>query len=256
MIYVFDIEQKGTFRKKLERATKDEAAEILNVKHIGLIVALQGFSRMSISNELLYKAQRLQGIPLIDAPTSWQYFVWKLEYNAETIERQTNLADLHVTRGVQAAARDKMQWLGRVPPKALIEIRKTGAIEEIRQIIRKGVYDLTLTTPLDFQATSVRVFNNFQEAFKEHAQNIEKLSSKKWKFAKTDVASWLVVGSLAAAAAVTGEATWGLASLAADQLLDPPKLKDMPGKVKKLVSETTRMKKSPVGMLFKYAKMK
>jgi len=80
------------------------------------------------------------------------------------------------------------------------------------------------------------------------------LKAKKWKFAGKDLGSWLVVGSLEVAAALTGTPVWGLATIAADQLLDVPKLKDIPKSIREIADENNKLKKSPVGMLFKIKK--
>ena len=79
---------------------------------------------MSVSNELLVKSRRLNGTPILDAPTSWQYLVWKIEYDAERVESQTGLQDLHIVRGLQDLSNNEMKWLGNMPPDALIDIRK------------------------------------------------------------------------------------------------------------------------------------
>lgn len=253
---LFDTEWEGDLRKHLERATKDQHAQILQTKNPGIILASQAIGRMAVSNELLIKARRLRGTPIIDAPTSWQYLVWKLEYDAENSERETHLPDLHVVRGLQSLAENEMEWLGKVPPEALIEVRRTGAIDEIRAVLCKGVAELTSANPTNFHRTSDRIFDNIQEAFNEHRKKIAELSAKKWKFAGSDIGSWLVVGSLSVTAAATGQAFWGLAAVAADQLLGGPKLKDIPKSIKELALENQKMKQSPVGMLFKYAKKK
>jgi hypothetical protein len=44
--------------------------------------------------------------------------------------------------------------------------------------------------------------------------------------------SWLVIGDVEVAAAVTGMPLYGLAALASNQLLEVPKRKDFPGKVR------------------------
>ncbi len=249
---LFDTEWKGSLKEQLERACTNECAELLGTKNPGVIVASQALGRMSVSNELLVKAYRLRGTPIIEAPTSWQYFVWKLEYDAEHLERETNLPDLHVVRGLESLAHNEMEWLGRVPAEALIELRKTKAIQEIRTILAKGVKELSLTNPANFHRTTEQVFENIRAAFEGHRKGIAELCSKKWEFARSDIGSWLVVGSLAVTAAATGVPVWGLAALAADQLLDAPKLRSIPKSIRDLAKETQRLKQSPVGMLFKY----
>lgn len=208
--------------------------------------------RMSVSNELLIKARMLRGTPIIDAPTSWQYFVWKLEYDAENLGKENDITDLHVIRGLQSLAKDEMQWLGRVPSDALIELRKLEALDEIRSILGKGVNDLTKINPANFHRTRDQVFDNLNEAFTTHKRNIEQLKSKKWKFAGKDIGTWIVVGTLEIAAAATGLPVFGLSAIAADQLLDVPKLKDIPNSIKALAKESKELNQSPVGILFKY----
>jgi hypothetical protein len=253
---LFDTAWEGDFRQKLARATKEKFSALLRSTNPGIIVASQALGRMSTSNELLVKARRLGGTPIIDAPTSWQYFVWKLEYDAENMERDSQLPDLHVLRGLQSLAESDMAWLGKVPPEALIEIRKAGALAEIRAVLAKGVNELALANPTNFFRTSDHIFDNIHSAFAEHKKNIEDLRSKKWKFAGTDMGSWFVVGSLAVTAAATGLPVWGLAAIAADQLLPAPKLKDIPKSIKELASESYKLRQSPVGMLFKYSRAK
>jgi len=222
----------------------------MGLSHVGEIIANMSFGRMATSNELLIKARRLNGIPIIDAPTSWQYFKWKLEYDSERMESITNLKDLHINKALLGLANKDMRWIGNIPPKALIEIRKTGAMDEIRHIISSDIGKLIDINPSNFHRTQDQIFNNLQEAFKKHQENLNHLSNKKWKFAGRDIGSWLVVGGIEVAAALTGTPAWGLAGLVASQLFDPPKLKDIPKSIKDLKEENDKINKSPVGILF------
>ncbi|MDY7574510.1 hypothetical protein [Actimicrobium sp. CCI2.3] len=252
---LFDTEWEGSLHEQLERAVQSGVySGLLGTTNPGVILASQALGRMSTSNELLVKARRLRGTPVLDAPTSWQYFVWKLEYDAEQASEIDGLRDIHTVRGLQTLASSEMRWLGRVPPAALIEVRKAGALNEVRNILGKGIEELATVNPTNFHRTSDRVFDNIHAAFSEHQKNIDTLVAKKWKFAGSDVGSWVVVGSLAATAAATGTPVWGLAALAAEQLLKAPKLRDIPKSIKDLADETSKLKRSPVGMLFKLSK--
>lgn len=253
---LFDTEWEGTLQVQLERALKHEVySEVIGTNNPGLILAQQALGRMSTSSELLVKARRLRGTPVLDAATSWQYLVWKLEYDAARVEKIEGIKDLHTVRGLQALSSNKMRWLGRVPPSALIEMRQTGALCEIRKILANGIEELANTNTMNFNRTSDHVFGNIQAAFVEHQKSIDALVSKKWKFAGADIGSWIVVGSLAATAAATGAPIWGIVALAADQLLKAPKLRDIPKSIKELADESRKLKKSPVGLLFQLGKM-
>ncbi|MBN8736026.1 MAG: hypothetical protein J0H27_07135 [Xanthomonadales bacterium] len=254
---LFDTEWRGSLADQLQRALGDDLySGLLHTSNPGIMLASQAVGRMSASNELLIKSRQLRGTPIIDAPTSWQYFVWKLEYDSNRVAEGNELRDLHIVRGLQSLASDKMQWLGNVPPAALIEVRKAGALGEVREIMSVGVDEIARAAPADFVRTNERVFDNISTAFATHQEKVRALIAKKWKFAGSDIGSWIVVGSLAATAAATGAPTWGLAALAADQVLDPPKLHDIPKSIKSLVEETKKLKRSPVGLLFKYSQGK
>lgn len=251
---LFDTNWSGDIGSQIERAMKSEYIQPFGNITPGVALASLALGRMSVSNEMLIKARRLNGTPIIDAPTSWQYLVWKMEYDAERAESTLKSKDLHVIKGLSDLSTGDMQWIGNIPPKALIEIRKDGAMDEIRNILGKGINDLIEINPDNFHRSRDQIFDNINSAFGQHQKNLDALSHKKWKFAGKDVGSWLVVGSLEVAAAVTGTPVWGLATIAANQILDVPKLKDIPKSIRELAEENKRIKKSPVGLLFKIRK--
>ncbi len=126
-------------------------------------------------------------------------------------------------------------------------------MEEIRQILNEGIEDLANANPNGFSETADQILENIQSAFKRHNENVRKLKSKKWKFAGKDIGSWLAVGTIEIAAAATGTPVFGLAAFAANQILDTPKLKEIPKSIKQLAKESDDLKKSPVGLLFEYS---
>lgn len=250
---LFDTEWTGDVSSQLNRALQSEHYKPF-IDSPGVLLASQALGRMSVSNELLIKSRRLNGTPIIDAPTSWQYLAWKMEYDPERAELQTGDHDLHIVRGLQDLAKNEMEWLGNIPPDALIDIRKQGAMDEIRSMLGNGINDLVNSNPTNFHRSRDQIFENINEAFIQHKKNIAELRAKQWKFAGKDMGSWMVMGTLGVAAAVTGMPVWGLAAIAADQLLDAPKLKDIPQSIKNLAEESNKVKKSPVGMLFSVSK--
>lgn len=251
---LFDTEWEGNTADQIKRASQGQQAKLLGTNHPGIIVVSHSLGRMSVSNELLVKSRRLRGIPIIDAATSWRYFSWKLEYDAKNAEDDIHVADLHVVRGLQNLSENDMEWLGKIPSDALIELRNVGALDEIREILGRGVKELVHVNPKNFHRTSDEVFDNITRAFESHKQNISKLKDKKWKFAGTEIAAWIAVGTLEVTAAATGMPVWGLAAIAADQLLDVPKLKDIPQSIRNLARESRELNESPIGMLFSYGK--
>jgi len=248
---LFDTEWPGMLADHIKRQCTGPNSKLLGTEHPGVTVALQAVGRMGISNELLIKSRRLRGVPLIDVPTSWQYLVWKLEYDASEAQEVFGLRDLHVVRGLQSLATNEMVWLGNVPAAALIEVRRSGAIHEIREILGKGVQELVDVNPNNFHRTADQVFDNIDAAFDRHKQAVKELSEKKWRFAGSDIGTWLVVGALEVTAAATGTPVWGLATIAANQLFDAPTLRGIPESIRKLAEESKQLKQSPIGLLFK-----
>jgi hypothetical protein len=251
---LFDTEYGTDPKIQFEKMLTSKIITNTGITHPGEIIANMSFGRMATSNELLIKSRRLGGTPIIDAPTSWQYFKWKLEYDSERMESICNLQNLHINNALQGLSKHDMTWIGNIPPKALIEIRKEGAMDEIRHIMCKDIEKLIETNPNNFHRTQDKVFDNLEKAFFKHQENIKELSNKKWKFAGQDIGSWLVIGGIEVTAALTGTPAWGLTALTANQFFDTPKLKDIPKSIQKLKEENDKLNKSPVGMLFNIKK--
>ena len=201
------------------------------------------------------KSLLVNGVPLIDAPTSWEYFKWKLEYDSERAFPNRNLDELHVVKGLGELTDTKLSWVGRIPPEGLIELRKTGAIDEVRAILSNGINELIKTNELDFVATSNKVFENLNQAYLQHQQNIKSLKNKKWKVAGKDFGTWIVMGTIEIVAACTGTPLYGVSTVILNQILDAPKLKDLPKTVDKLIDlgkEKRNLRKTPMGLIFKF----
>ncbi|MCG7899016.1 MAG: hypothetical protein JAY85_11220 [Candidatus Thiodiazotropha weberae] len=250
---LFDVKWGNSAKNQLKMAIEDEySLQLLGTNHPGIIVGHSGYGRMTQANEILIKSRRFRGVPLIDAPTSWQYLDWKLEYDSDRVDKN-HLEDMHITRGLQNLARGEMQWLGKVPASALIEVRREGALDEIRNILSTGISELIELNPHNYHRSSDQIFENLYTAFDEHNKNIKKLTDKKWKFAGCDIGAWLAIGTLEVTAAATGMPVFGISAIAANQLVDIPKLKDIPEKFRMIAEEDEKVKKSPVGLLFKYS---
>ncbi len=254
---LFDTEFKEPIEIQIKNQTENESMRAMQTNNPGIIVSMMGFGRMSVCNELLAKAAKVGGFPLIDAPTSWEYFKWKLEYDSERTYPNKDFTKMHIVKGLNGLDNTNLQWIGRIPPNGLIELRKTGAINEIREILSKGIDELVTANELDFTSTSHKVFNNLNFAFNQHQENIKKLISKKWKIAGKDFGSWLVMGSVEIASACLGTPIYGLSTVTLNQIMDAPKIKDLPKTVEKMKDtdrERQNLNKSPLGLMFKYKK--
>lgn len=103
---------------------------------------------MRQANDILLKSRNLLGTPLIDAETSWKYLNCKLEYDAAL--EPNELVPLHVVKGLQRVSQTDMEWIGSIPPRALIEMRREGALDEIRDMLSSGIGEVAEANPSNF----------------------------------------------------------------------------------------------------------
>ena len=47
-----------------------------------------------------------------------------MEYDADRAEQETEVQNLNIVKGLQELAGSDMEWLGNIPPDALIEVRQ------------------------------------------------------------------------------------------------------------------------------------
>ena len=247
---LFDTEWTGSVEEQLHRAFKDWGA-VAGAPNPGLYVANQCLSRMMQATDLLAKSRSLGGTPLIEAETSWRYFNWKLEYDAPV---GRNDLPLHILQGLQWAGRNEVQWIGKIPPTALIEMRQQGAVEETRSVLTAGVDQVENADATNFLSVGNKIVENINEAFAKHQEAIAEVKRKKLRFWGHDIGMWIVTGAIEVSAAVAGTPLFGLGSFAAGQVTDPPKLKDLPKRFKELENEKSKAQKSPLGLFFKHRK--
>ncbi|MEZ8196969.1 hypothetical protein [Vibrio cortegadensis] len=214
----------------------------------GQMILTNFLGRMGQANDALLKSRRVRGVPLIDAPTSWRYFNWKLQLDGEQLEQSSN-EQLHVTHALTSLDGTELSWLGNIPPESLIEIRKQGALEEIRSIMSENIGSLVEASPNKFGETSYQVYKNFQNAFEAHNTKVNELRNKKWKFGGVDIGSMVCAGAIELTAAATGSPLFGVVGWATGQLLDTPKLREIPQKYRDLAEEDKKLSNSPVGIL-------
>lgn len=247
---LFDTSWNESLERQIVRAVADQS-EITKSFHPGQVVAMQCFGRMRQATDILLKSRLLLGTPLIDAETSWRYFGWKLEYNA-AVAQVDDLKPLHMVRGLQRVGATEMEWLGNIPPAALIEMRKAGALEEIRSALSLGVEEIAAANPSNFFRTSDKIVENIQDAFKKHQEAVRDLRNKKLRFAGQDIGVWFAKGAVEIAAAVNGTPAFGVAAFVIGQVVDAPRLKEIPERFRTIVKAHKELKKSPLGLLFKH----
>ncbi|MBI5665695.1 MAG: hypothetical protein HZC49_11530 [Nitrospirae bacterium] len=249
---VFATEWEGSLEDHINRYIKEMYQKIGMITP-GEAVISQLHSRFCQSNDLYHRSIDVHGVPIISAETSWLWYKWMLE-NSSHIQPSSNIEDLHITHALQTSVPNEITWIGDIPADALIEMRKSGAMNEIRDILRSGIKELIELNPSNFHSTGDKVFKNLDKAFTDHEVKLKELSSKKWKFAGRDIGSFLVVGGIEIAAAITGLPLYGTAAAVASMSGLIPTAKEINEKYNHISKQKDEVLNSGVGILFKHNK--
>jgi len=253
---LFDSEWSGTLTEQMERyklETLDPLRGKMAPHHLQLAVWNSTFGRMMQANDTLLGSAEIRGTPLIDAPTSWQYLLWKYEYDGAQASPARDRRGAVIVKAVEAEGRRSLSLISEVPQQTLIDLRTNGALAELRELIGKGIAEVNAATAASVDEVSSTVKNNLDEAFKKHQEQLRQLSRSRLKFYGRDVSSWIITGSLSIAAAAAGSVSLGiLAALAA--MAGPPSAKDLARKWHELRSQSQSLRRSPAGLLFKHTR--
>lgn len=247
---VFATEWTGDLASHIDRYLSEDGSK-LRITHPGQAVLSQLLTRFSQANDSFQRSSELRATPVVRAETSWLWFNWMLRNNA-LAEDSEALVGLHLARALGTTVASEISWLGNVPPAALLEIRKVGALDEIRALMSAGIRELVAARPDNFHRTGDKVFDNLNSAFRDHEMKLNKLRAKRWKFAGVDVGSFFVVGGIEMAAALTGLPVFGAAAATAACLGVVPTAKELAAKLGQLRGESKALESTGVGILFKH----
>lgn len=199
-------------------------------------------------------AHHFRGSPFINAETSWLHYTWLLEYQGgRRDDALTARRSMHVVRALVAEAHNNLEWLGNVPPETVLEIRRRGLADDLRELLGHGVSDLIGINPDNYFRTADQVVDNLDIAFRKHQETLKEARNKKLKLYGIDVGACMATGAVAVAAALTGSATLGAISGVVG-VAGLPNLRDIKTKFKQISAEEKARRESPTGLLFKHVK--
>ena len=249
---VFDTEWGTDAKAQLERAMKEQLFPNLDPTVAGHHVLKACVGRMPQAVAAQRNAQHFGGTPLINAETSWLYYTWMLEYEgAPSFDDEKHRTTMHVVRALVSETGNNLDWLGNVPPEAVLKIRQQGLADEVRAILSHGVSDLIGINPNNYFRTADQVVENIEQAFRAHQKSIAEAKLKKLKLFGIDVPQCLASGGLAVAAALTGNVTLGVVSGIVGSA-GFANIKDIKSKWSTLMAEDRARRLSPTGLLFRH----
>lgn len=241
-------EQLNTWPADMKRITGYTSPP--NMK-LGDSVGFMLMGRMMQIGEVVLKSQRLHGSPLIDAPTSWQYLLWKYEYDQARSANET-LTNVAIAHALQVAGSNDYGLLSQVPPRALVTLRKQGALAELREKFRKGIDSIRVETSAEgIQKVTEAVSRNLEEALEKHSEELKNIARDKRRFYGFEIARWIGLGGFSLAAAMTGNQ--GLAVAAASSALVGAKgVPELIEQGKAIHTRNVQLKQSAVGILARH----
>ena len=252
---IFDTEWGKDPVEQLSRSLRENSHfPGMNEVNAGLHVFASNIGRMPQAFGAQQAANHFGGSPYINAETSWLHFTWLLEYQGAPSHDDLNIRhSMHVVRALVSEADNNLQWLGNVPPETVLEIRKRGLANELRELLGQGVSNLININRDNYFRTADQVVENLDAAFRKHQQELTEARQKKLKLYGIDVGACAATGAVAVAAALTGNVTLGAISGVLG-VAGLPNLRDIKTKFQQISAEDKARRESPTGLLFRHVK--
>jgi hypothetical protein len=254
---LFDTEWSGTPLQQLERYERETAknlvAEVDLSRDPRQVLEMMIFGRMMQTNDAVFRGERYGGTPLIDAPTSWQYLLWKYDESGKTSPESSQMQRDFVIANTMALEGKEHGMLSGIPPEALIELRRNGASNELRAMLCKGIGEIDSASEATLSSVGKQVIENVDNAFSEHEQQLKALSSSRYKFYGVDVSRYLTVGGFSIAAARWPSVSLGILTAVA-AMSGPPSPGELSKRFRELSSQSDKLRRSPAGIMFRHIK--
>jgi hypothetical protein len=211
------------------------------------------FGRMMQTNDLLFRSAEYIGTPLIDAPTSWQYLLWKYEYDsAHSGLSRKEMPEIVISKAIATEGGTEFAMLSGVPPQSLIELRRTGAMASLRETIRNGLKDIDLASPDSLPRVADEVIAIIDRKFEEHDRELKGIISSRRRFFGQDVSRCVVGGGLTIAAALTKTLNLAILAAAARFTVGAPSISDLHKQHRTLQARSKELQRSPAAILFRH----
>lgn len=254
-LLLFDTKWKGSVAEQVDRFKKeimDEAAPDIGFSGVGELVSVALIGRMMQSNDILKYSSAFAGSPLVDAPTSWRYLMWKFEYDQRRSEEiSPTSTSTFITRALQVAGDESFPLVNDLPLKALVELRRQGVMEEFRHVIRAGVAEVDKAPAEAFKETVDQVVANLEAALTSHQSEIDDLKTSAKKLIGFDIVPAVGAGALAIAAMSTGNLALAYGATAFG-IAGVPSLRDLFAKGKNLTNQVAETRRSPMAILLRH----
>ncbi|SAF28626.1 hypothetical protein [Enterobacter kobei] len=253
---IFDTEWESGAENQLKRLMSDRRRVSLSWfdNHPGMEIYATCIGRMPQALSAKDNANQLGATPFINAQTSWLYYTWLLEYESSNYEANTEqIKDLHMVHALSKGHQEEFSWLGNIPADKIIQLRRKGLLEEVRETLSFGVDKLISSSPNQYNRTMQKVIDNIDVEFAKHQRFIANARKEKLKIFGLDVTPCIVSGVISIAAAYTGNVALGTIG-AGLSMWGFPNIKDISTKFKERDERLNNYKNSATGIMFSHIK--
>jgi hypothetical protein len=252
---LFDTEWRGSLEEQLTRSSTELVAKIgipEELRTVGFTLHNTTSGRMLQANEVIMASSLVGASPLISAPTSWQYLLWRYEYDAKLVYPELDSADLVISNAILTRGeRDEVTLISGLSIESIVALRKEGALDALRALMRKAVKQLDSATPTDLRLVSGQLSRELGEAFDRHEQELSDVAARKRRFFGVDIGSSLVTGALTIAGAATGNIPLTAFGAVSTSILGATSVPAIWKNWKDIQSQQEQLKRSPAAILMR-----
>jgi len=133
----------------------------------------------------------------------------------------------------------------------LIELRREGALTDVRAIVRTGIEDINSASDATLKEVGDQVISNIDAALSQHDQELKELASSQKRFFGVDVGRYLVVGGCALASSFVHSAPLGFL-LGTPVLLGAKRPEELWSEFKELNAKSDQLRRSPTAIMFRH----
>lgn len=183
-----DIKQKD-FKIQIEQLIKKNSQEVsdeVNQEYSGLkVVPFSIMGRMGQSYWHIVKSELLDSYPFQDAYVSWHYLKWQMQHQKDVNQKKETIIP-------SSLLEDNFSFLSKVPLDILIQLRRDGVLQDLRNTISKEI-NTNLSDDLQ-QKNAKQIQYNLKNELLKHQLEIKELEKDFKKRFKLQVSS--LVGSV------------------------------------------------------------
>ena len=185
------------------------------------------------------------GVPIIDAPTSWEYYVWGLQH--ESIDGKS-AKDILIQHSLHDSFKS-FPFVNNITPTSLIKARQTKSLATLRTTLQQGIDEISHIAPDTHKEIAVTVSENIRNALAESSEDIKNLVKLGASVVVETSAQGISAGLSIAAAC---QASIPLAVMATImRAFGVKSVRDIKKDCQKLIDGVRQHQRNPVGLFFK-----